>query len=162
MCSDQELVQSQGVRNLRRLQQRSPYSMPRCHCSLLSEHTVCTVLSCCHATCCQRNTETPQFCTGSSTEHMQLSAVTFIFFKALFLMMVLKCFNFPCSPPPTRGSGKARIQWKWTYLGKVLWSNSYLHCQETSSAVEQASAAAARSLTNTSWIHQQSGLIESG
>ena len=31
-------------------------------------------------------------------------------------MMVLKCFNLPCSPPPTRGRGKERIQGK----GKCL------------------------------------------
>jgi hypothetical protein len=32
----------------------------------------------------------------------------------LFLMMVLKRFNFSFTPPPTRGSGKERIQGKWT------------------------------------------------
>ena len=34
----------------------------------------------------------------------------FHFFQTLFLMMVLKCFNLPCNPPPTRGSGKERIR----------------------------------------------------
>jgi hypothetical protein len=38
--------------------------------------------------------------------------VALIFFQNLFLMMVLKYFNLPLSPPPTRGSGKERIQWK--------------------------------------------------
>jgi hypothetical protein len=33
------------------------------------------------------------------------------FFKILFLMMVLKCFNLCCSPPSTRGSGTERTQW---------------------------------------------------
>jgi hypothetical protein len=35
-------------------------------------------------------------------------------------MMVLKCFNFPFSPPPTRGSGKERVQGKWTCLEKFF------------------------------------------
>jgi hypothetical protein len=40
-----------------------------------------------------------------------------------------KHFNFPSSPPPTRGSRKERLQSKWNgSLGK-----SYLHCQEISS-----------------------------
>jgi hypothetical protein len=43
----------------------------------------------------------------------QLSPVNLIFFKCLFLMMVHKCFNFPCSPPYTRCNGKERIQGKW-------------------------------------------------
>jgi hypothetical protein len=41
-------------------------------------------------------------------------------FKRLFLMMVLKHFNIPCSPPPTRGSGKERIQGKWTCLERFF------------------------------------------
>jgi hypothetical protein len=32
------------------------------------------------------------------------------FFQILLLMMVLKHFNFPFNLPPTRGSGKERIQ----------------------------------------------------
>jgi hypothetical protein len=35
--------------------------------------------------------------------------VTLTFFKHLFLRMVLRCFNLPYSPPPTRGGGKERI-----------------------------------------------------
>jgi hypothetical protein len=31
-------------------------------------------------------------------------------FQGLLLMMVLKGFNFPFSPPPTRGSGKERME----------------------------------------------------
>ena len=34
--------------------------------------------------------------------------------------MVLKCFNLPCSPPPTRGSGKERIQGRCTCLETVF------------------------------------------
>jgi hypothetical protein len=50
----------------------------------------------------------------------------FNFFQTLILMMVLKCFNFPCSPSPTRVSGKERI---WGCGGvdlfrKALRSNS--------------------------------------
>jgi hypothetical protein len=62
-------------------------------------------------------------------------------------MIVLKHFNLPCSPPPTRGSGQERI-WvcvgKWTCLEKVLWSNCHLCLLELSSSVHR-SAAAARS-----------------
>jgi hypothetical protein len=32
-----------------------------------------------------------------------------LIFQALFLMMVLKCFNIPFSPLPMRGHGKERI-----------------------------------------------------
>jgi hypothetical protein len=38
-------------------------------------------------------------------------------------MMVLKHFNLPCNPPPTRGSGKERIQegWgEWTFLERFF------------------------------------------
>jgi hypothetical protein len=35
-------------------------------------------------------------------------------------MMVLKCFNLPCNPPPTKGSGKERIQGKWTGLERFF------------------------------------------
>jgi hypothetical protein len=31
-------------------------------------------------------------------------------------MIVLKCFNLSCNPPPTRNSRKERIQGKWTCL----------------------------------------------
>jgi hypothetical protein len=34
------------------------------------------------------------------------SSFHFNFFQNLFLMMVLKFFNLPFSPPPTRSSGK--------------------------------------------------------
>ena len=36
--------------------------------------------------------------------------ITLIFFNALFLTMVFRYFNLPCSPQPTRGSGKERIR----------------------------------------------------
>lgn len=74
--------------------------------------------------------------------------------------MVLKCFNLPSSPPPTRGSGKERIQVKWTCLEMVLWRKSCLHCQEISSSVHWPAAAAP--LENTSWMHQQSSSVVSG
>jgi hypothetical protein len=41
------------------------------------------------------------------------SSVTLIFLKPI-LMMVLKHFNLPCNPPPTRSSGKERI---WGFSG---------------------------------------------
>ena len=57
-------------------------------------------------------------------------------------MMVLKCFNLPSSPPPTRGSEKERMWGKWTCLEMVLWSNSHLRCQEISSSVPRSVVAA--------------------
>ena len=67
--------------------------------------------------------------------------MVFNFFQNLFLMMVLKCFNLPSSPPPTRGSGKERIQGKWTCLGIVLWSNFHLYFLEISSSVHRSATA---------------------
>ena len=49
-------------------------------------------------------------------------------------MMVLKCFNLPFSPIPTRDSGKERLigrRGMWTCLKIVLWSNSNLRCQQS-------------------------------
>jgi hypothetical protein len=43
-------------------------------------------------------------------EQINRMDVTLIFFQILFLTMVLKHFNLPWSPPPTRGSGKERIR----------------------------------------------------
>jgi hypothetical protein len=37
-------------------------------------------------------------------------------------MMVLKCFNLPCNPPPTRGSGKERIRGKRACLERFFGS----------------------------------------
>ena len=34
--------------------------------------------------------------------------------------MVLKCFNLPCSPQPTRSSGRKRICGKWTCLERMF------------------------------------------
>jgi hypothetical protein len=42
------------------------------------------------------------------------------FFKRLFLIMVLKHFNLPSSPPPTKGSRKERIWGKWTCLERFF------------------------------------------
>jgi hypothetical protein len=64
------------------------------------------------------------------------------FFQILLLMMVLKCFNIPCSPPPTRGSGEERLWEKWDLFTKVLWSNSCLCCLEIGSSVHKSAAAA--------------------
>lgn len=74
--------------------------------------------------------------------------------------MVLKCFNLPSSQPPNRGSGKERIQVKWTCLEMVPWRKSCLHCQEISSSVHWSAVAAP--LENTSWMHQQSSSVVSG
>ena len=38
-----------------------------------------------------------------------------------WLMKVLKHCNLPFSPPPTRGSGREKIQEKWTCLEKIFW-----------------------------------------
>jgi hypothetical protein len=35
-------------------------------------------------------------------------------------MMVLKCFNLPCNPPPTRGRVKERIWVTWTCLERFF------------------------------------------
>ena len=53
-------------------------------------------------------------------------------------MMVLKCFNLFCSPRPTRGSGKERVQkGEVDLFRKVLWSNTDLCCLEISSSVHR-------------------------
>ena len=44
----------------------------------------------------------------------------FNLFQILFLMMVLKRCNLPCSSVPTRGSGKERIWGKWTCLERFF------------------------------------------
>jgi hypothetical protein len=44
----------------------------------------------------------------------------FNFFQNPFLMMVLKCFNLPFSPPPSGVSGKERIRGKWTCLERFF------------------------------------------
>jgi hypothetical protein len=68
-------------------------------------------------------------------------------------MMVLKCLNFPCSPPPTRGSGKERMEWGVDLFRKVLWSNS-LYCLEISSSVHRlAGRGSLRPFTSISWIN---------
>jgi hypothetical protein len=64
-------------------------------------------------------------------------------------MMALKPFNFPCSPPLTRGSIKERIWGKWACLERVLWSKSYLNCQEISNSVHRSQQWQFDPLTNT-------------
>ena len=62
----------------------------------------------------------------------------FNFFQILFLMVVLKHFNLPCSPPPTRGSRKERMgEGEVDQFRKVLWSNSCLCCPEIGSSVHR-------------------------
>jgi hypothetical protein len=61
-------------------------------------------------------------------------------------MVVLKHFNLPCKPPPTRGSGKKRIWCVGVGVGEVdlfrkdLGSNSHLYCLEISSSVPRVSS----------------------
>jgi hypothetical protein len=50
----------------------------------------------------------------------------FNFFQSLLLMMVLRCFNLPSIPPPTRGRKKESKVEKWTCLEIVLWNKSHL------------------------------------
>lgn len=65
--------------------------------------------------------------------------------------MVLKCFNLPFSPPPTRGSGKGRIR-EVDLFRKVLWNNSRLCCLEIGSSVYRL---AVPSIRKPPGMHQQ-------
>ena len=57
----------------------------------------------------------------SSTNPFQTASILCNFnFSILFLMVVRKCFNLPCNLPLTRGSGKERIQGKWTCLERFF------------------------------------------
>ena len=50
-------------------------------------------------------------------------SVAFNFFQTLFLVKVLKHFNLFCHPPPSKGSGKQRIQGmgkEWACLEKFF------------------------------------------
>jgi len=60
----------------------------------------------------------PVVARGSSKGFKQ-GAVTLIF-QTLFLTVVPKHFNLPCSPAPTRGNGKERIWRKWTCLERFF------------------------------------------
>lgn len=65
-------------------------------------------------------------------------------------MKVIKHFNLPSSPPPTRDSGKERIQGKWTCsLEQIL--SALSGNQQFSSQVSRQ----LHPLANTSRIHQQ-------
>jgi hypothetical protein len=81
--------------------------------------------------------------------------------QALFLMMVLKHFNLPSSPPSTRGSGKEKIQGKGTCVEMLLWSKSHLCCQEIGSSVYRSAAAARSIQKHCTDIYQQSSSLES-
>lgn len=90
--------------------------------------------------------------------------ILFFFFsplspQILFLMVALKCFNLPCSPPPNRGSKKERIQEKVDLLEKFfeqLPSVLYEYQQFSSQVSRQRQL---DSLANTSQIHQQSSSV---
>jgi hypothetical protein len=71
-------------------------------------------------------------------------------------MVVLKHFNFPASPPlPNKGMKKERIQGKWTCLERFFEATPV--CVQFTGQQWQLDP-----LANTSWIHQQSSLVESG
>jgi hypothetical protein len=60
-----------------------------------------------------------------------------LYFSKPTLMRVLKCFNLPSSPPPTRGSGKERLigqRGMWPCSEVVLRCDFNLHCQDISSS----------------------------
>jgi hypothetical protein len=59
---------------------------------------------------------------------------------SLFLMMVLKHFNYPCSPSAIRGSGKERIRGKWAPLERFFGA-TVSSGNQFSSQVKQAAAA---------------------
>jgi hypothetical protein len=77
-------------------------------------------------------------------------------------MMVLKCFKFSFTPLPTRGSGKERIQEKWTCLERFF--GATLICVVWKSAVQFTGQQQQQldPLENTSWIHWQFSLVELG
>ena len=65
--------------------------------------------------------------------------------------MVLKCFYYPYSPPPTKGRGK------WARLEIVLWQDSNLCCQYISRLRSHKSTAVAQSTQkHHSWISNSS------
>ena len=74
--------------------------------------------------------------------------------------MVLKCFNLPFIPPPSRDSGKERIQGKWTCLERFFEGTPIF---VRKSVVQNTGQPQQLSLpANTSQIHQQYRLVESG
>jgi len=79
-------------------------------------------------------------------------------------MMFLKHFYLPCSPPPTRGSGKIKkkkIQGKWTYLERFFGATAI--CVIWKLAVQFTGQQQQLDLlANISWIYQQSSSVELG
>jgi hypothetical protein len=75
--------------------------------------------------------------------------------------MVLKWFNFPHSPPPTRGCGEIKVI-KIQRSGPVLWSKSHLFCQEISNSVHRSQQRQLDPLANTSQIYQPFRSVVSG
>jgi hypothetical protein len=76
-------------------------------------------------------------------------------------MMVLKGFRLSSHSPPTRDSGKEKIQGKWACLAVLLWSKFHRGVRKL---VVQFTGQQRQldPLTNTSWVHQQfsSGVLE--
>jgi len=68
-------------------------------------------------------------------------------------MVVLKSCNLPFSPPPTRGSGKERMQGKWTCFERFFGATPELPGnQQFSSQVSRQWRL--DTLKNTSQMHQ--------
>ena len=66
---------------------------------------------------------------------------TLIFSKPYFKWWFLNVLTSLLAQPLTRGSGKERIQGKWTWT-KVLWSNFRLCCLEINSSVHRLTVTA--------------------
>ena len=92
--------------------------------------------------------------------YLSSSPCNYSFFQTLFLVIVVTHVNLSCSPPPTRGNRRERIQGKWS-SSKLLWNKSCLCCLEISSSVYRlAGSSSLDPHANTSWIHQQSSSVE--
>jgi hypothetical protein len=72
--------------------------------------------------------------------------------------MVHKCFNLPCSPSPTKGSRKERIQEKWTCLDRFFGATPAVlsRNQQFYSQVSSSSSVHSQSLQ----LHQPSNSVE--
>jgi hypothetical protein len=75
-------------------------------------------------------------------------------------MMVLKCFNLPSSPPPTRGSRKERILGKWTCLERFFGATPTCVVWKFSVQFTGYRQRKLDSLTNTSQMYQQSSSVD--
>jgi hypothetical protein len=61
-------------------------------------------------------------------------------------MMVFKCFNLSCSPPPTRGSEEERIWGKWICLERFFGNQQFSSQGSRQWQLDK--------LSNTLWILQ--------